>query len=91
MLKAGEGDDVNSVGTGIGIFTAGDDHQQVGFSERNLLLFLIVFADQFDEYLQVGCSFLDFAAAQFALNQGVSAIVEMQDDVGFQAIAVPIV
>jgi hypothetical protein len=36
---------------------------------------------------QVGCAFLDFAAAQPTLNQGVSAFVEMQDDVGFQSAA----
>ena len=47
LFKAGEGDDMDSVGAGVGKFAAGDDHQQVWLAERNLLLLLIVFATQF--------------------------------------------
>ena len=75
LLEAGKGDDKDSVGAGVGKFTAGDDHQQVRLAKRNLLLFLIMSADQFDEFFQVGSTFLDLAAAQLALNQGVPAVV----------------
>ena len=82
---------MDTVGTGVGVFTTGDDHQEIRFTEGNLLLLLVVFADEIHQLFEVLCTVFYLRATQFAFNEGVAAIFQMKDNIGFQSVAVTVV
>ena len=63
---------MDSVGAGIGVFAAGDDHQEVWFTEGNLFFLLVVFTDEvcqfFEDHQDMSNEELEAAMAQFDLT-----------------------
>lgn len=50
-----------------------------------------MFADELDNFLQMGGAFFYLLAAEFAFYEGVAAVAKVEDQVGFQAVAVVVV
>ena len=47
---------MDAVGTGIGVLATGDDYQEVGFTEGNLLFFLVVLTNEAHQFFEVNCA-----------------------------------
>ena len=50
-----------------------------------------MFADELDNFLQMGGAFFNLLATKFAFYEGVAAVAKVEDQVGFQAVTVVIV
>ena len=82
---------MDAVGTGVGVFAASDDHEEVRFAKGNLFLFFVVFTNEAHQFFEVPRTIIYLCAAQFAFDEGVAAVFQVQDNVGLQAVAVTVV
>lgn len=84
-------DDLNAVGVRVGHIRAREDEQKVGFAKRNLPLGFVVFQDEIAKLYQMRGPLLDLASAELDFDERVTAVLEMEDDVRLQAVAVAVV
>lgn len=71
---------MNAVRARIGAFSAGDHEQEIGQAERTLFLGLVVLRDEAANLQQMTGAFLDLAAAELDLDQGVASVLEVHDE-----------
>ena len=65
---------MDAVGTGVGVLSAGDNYEELRFTEGNLFLFLVMFTDEARQFFEVPRSLIYLCTAQFAFDEGVAAI-----------------
>ena len=56
-----------------------------------MLFFLIVLIDEPFDFKQMFCAFLDLFRAEFEFDERISSVVQAEDAIGFQAIAVAVI
>jgi len=65
-LEAPQGDDLHTIFTGVGHFSAGEDNQMIGFADGNLFLGKVVFPDEADHLCEMGSPVFDFPTPPFS-------------------------
>ena len=91
IAETSGGDHLDAVRAGVRHVGAGDDEQEVGFPQRNLVLRPVVFPDQVPQFDEMSRPFVDLASAELDFDEGVAAVLQVQDGVRFEAVSVAVV
>ncbi len=75
----------------VGPCASGHHHEHIGYPERALSFRLVVFVDQPPDFQKMFRSRFDFMAAKHDFDQGVASVFEVENGVGRQTVAIPIV
>ena len=75
----------------ISVLCSGDNHFQIRQPYRALLFCRIVFPNQSLNLVQMLCPVINFMRAELEFNQGIATVIEMQNTVSFQPIAIMVV